>query len=208
MIKQNAKNVMDGMELLKTLPVDSVKVCFFDPQYRGVLDKLSYGNEGARQKERVQLPQMDRELILSFINQISTNLKPSGYLFLWVDKFHLCESDFKIELPLKIVDLITWNKMRMGMGYRSRRISEHLLVIQKEPIKAKSTWTVHNIPDCWNEKKISLDHPHRKPIKLLERLIEATTEAGDLIVDPAAGSYVVLEACENLNRNFLGCDLK
>ena len=40
----NYKNKIDGLVLLKGIDTESVKVAFFDPQYRGVLDKLSYGN--------------------------------------------------------------------------------------------------------------------------------------------------------------------
>ena len=50
-------------------------------------------------------------------------------------------------------------------------------------------------------------HPHQKPYNLIKALIEATTEPGDLIVDPCAGSFVVLEVCQELEREFLGCDL-
>ena len=35
----------------------------------------------------------------------------------------------------------------------------------------------------------------------------ATTNEGDLIVDPCAGSFIVLEICREINRNYLGCDL-
>jgi site-specific DNA-methyltransferase (adenine-specific) len=50
-------------------------------------------------------------------------------------------------------------------------------------------------------------HPHQKPYNLIKALIEATTKKGDLIVDPCAGSFVVLEVCRELEREFLGCDL-
>jgi len=50
-------------------------------------------------------------------------------------------------------------------------------------------------------------HPHQKPKELIKSLITATTNEGDLIVDPCAGSFIVLEACQELNRKFLGCDL-
>ena len=50
-------------------------------------------------------------------------------------------------------------------------------------------------------------HPHQKPYNLIKALILATTEKGDLIIDPCAGSFVVLEVCQELNREFLGCDL-
>ena len=35
----------------------------------------------------------------------------------------------------------------------------------------------------------------------------ATTQERDLVVDPCAGSFVVLEVCQELNREFLGVDL-
>ena len=35
----------------------------------------------------------------------------------------------------------------------------------------------------------------------------ATTNKGDLIVDPCAGGFGVLEICSELEREFLGCDL-
>jgi len=43
--------------------------------------------------------------------------------------------------------------------------------------------------------------PHQKPRELIRTLITATTNERDLVVDPCAGSFIVLE------RKFLGCDL-
>ncbi|MDD6186618.1 MAG: DNA methyltransferase [Oscillospiraceae bacterium] len=188
-----------------------LKLCFFDPQYRGVLDKLSYGNEGkTRGKQRSALPQMTEDIIKSFLFEIERVLTPSGYLFLWVDKFHLCEgisSWFKEDSKMEIVDLITWNKMKMGMGYRTRRKSEYLFVIQKAPKLAKATWTIHNIPDVW-EEKVNKTHAHSKPLGLQKILIEAVTNEGDLVIDPAAGGYSVLQACLETNRLFIGADIE
>lgn len=205
----NKKLNIDGVELLKQIPDKSLKVTFFDPQYRGILDKLSYGNEGkSRGKDRSDLPQMSEDIIKTFLKEIERVLAPSGYLFLWVDKFHLVEgvNSWIVDLNMEIVDLITWNKMKIGMGYRTRRKSEYLLVIQKLPKKAKSTWTLHNIPDVWEEKVIKT-HTHSKPIELQKQLILATTNEGDLVCDPASGGFSVFEACKLTNRNFIGGDL-
>ena len=59
----------------------------------------------------------------------------------------------------------------------------------------------------WNEK---VDHviTHRKPVGLQAKLIEAITSTGDVVLDPAAGSYSVLDACRRTGREFLGCDLR
>lgn len=207
----NKKNQMNGLDLLARLPEQFIKIAFFDPQYRGVLDKMAYGNEGKnRGKERSALPQMTEETIAQFIKEIDRVLLPNGYLFLWVDKFHLVEGvkPWLHHTPnLSVVDMITWDKQKIGMGYRSRRRSEYLVVIQKQPKKAKSTWVLHNIPDVWAEKLTSKPHTHAKPIELQKQLILATTTEEDLILDPASGSYSVFEACKQTNRQFIGCDL-
>ena len=195
--------------MLAAIQDNSIKVCFFDPQYRGVLDKLSYGNEGkSRGKDRCSLEQMSEETIKKFIVDINRVLSPSGYLFLWVDKFHICQGihNWISGTDLNIVDLIVWNKLKIGMGYRTRRKSEYLVVLQKEPIKAKTTWTIHNIPDVWEEKVVKT-HAHSKPVDLQRQLILATTLENDYILDPASGGYSVLSACMGLNRNFIGCDI-
>ena len=208
----NQRNQMNGLHLLDLLDGSSVKVVFFDPQYRGILDKMSYGNEGKnRGKERSSLPQMSEETIKDFLAKIERILKPNGYLFLWIDKFHLMEGVkkwFENFKTLEIVDMITWDKKKMGMGYRSRRRSEYCVVVQKEPRQAKSTWLLHNIPDVWEEKLVCKEHAHSKPIELQKQLILATSQENDLIVDPASGGYSVFMACLGVNRNFLGCDLK
>jgi DNA modification methylase len=46
-------------------------------------------------------------------------------------------------------------------------------------------------------------HPCEKPIILLERLIEMTSEPNDLILDPFAGSGSLGLACQNTKRNFI-----
>ncbi len=205
----NQKNSTNGLDLLTDTIDSSISVVFFDPQYRGVLDKLQYGNEGkSRGKARCELPQMSQETIILFLKEINRILKNSGHLFLWVDKFHLCQGilPWCSETKLNLVDMIVWNKGKIGMGYRTRRKSEYLLVLQKSPVRAKGCWTDHAIPDVW-EEKVKKTHPHSKPIELQRRLILATSTTNDIILDPAAGGYSVLEACKLANRNFLGCDI-
>lgn len=150
------KNCMDGIELLKAIPDNAISCCFADFQYRGIMDKMNYGNEGARQKGRALLQQMSEEVIFQFLTGIYEVLKPSRYLFLWVDKFHLCDSSLKEWVdPMEIVDLITWDKQSFGMGYRTRKTSEYLLVCQKLP-KTIKTWKNKSIRDVWSEK---IEHP-------------------------------------------------
>ena len=152
---------------------------------------------------------MSDDIIKSFIKKIANCLIASGHVFLWMDKFHLCTGflDWIDGANLDVVDMITWDKQKMGMGYRTRRRGEHLIILQKAPRKAKGVWKIHNIPDVWDEEVRPKGHTHRKPVKLQGELIEAISNPGDVIIDPAAGSFSVLEACQNRNRSFLGCDI-
>lgn len=206
----NSRLQMDGLDFLSLLPADSIPVAFFDPQYRGVLDKLGYGNEGVnRGKGRASLMQMSEETIAEFVRGIDRALIPSGHLFLWMDKFHLCQgfTQWLVGTQLDVVDMIVWDKDRMGMGYRSRRQSEYCVVLQRHPKRAKGVWKLHNIPDVWREKKPAGAFPHQKPLRLQSALIAAVSDTGDMIIDPAAGSYSVMQAAQTSGRQFLGCDI-
>lgn len=200
----------DGREFLSQIADGVVSAAFFDPQYRGVMDKMGYGNEGQRQKGRALLAQMPEPMIIAFISEICRVLKPSGHLFLWIDKFHLCEGfgAWTHGTDLETVDLITWDKGRMGMGYRTRSQAEYLVILQKAPKRAKGVWTRHNIPNVIEEKVGRKGHAHQKPVTLQAALIDAVTRPGELVIDPAAGSFSVLAACEQIGeRLFAGSDL-
>ena len=50
-------------------------------------------------------------------------------------------------------------------------------------------------------------YPTQKPLKLLDRLIRATSDAGSLVVDPFMGSGTTLLAAAAAKRRFAGCDI-
>ena len=209
-LEPNTRIGMDGLDFLSKLPSDAIPAAFLDPQYRGVLDKLAYGNEGVnRHTRRAAQKQMSEDVITDFVSGIDRVLIPTGHLFLWLDKFHLCQGvgSWLEGTDLSIVDCVTWDKGTFGMGYRTRRRAEHCLVLQKKPVRAKGVWTVHNITDVVLEKIDKRDHPHQKPVDLQGRLLSAVTNTGDYVIDPAAGSFSVMTAALNHQRNFLGCDI-
>jgi site-specific DNA-methyltransferase (adenine-specific) len=128
-------NKADGLDLLRGTPDNFGKLVIFDPQYRHLMDHLKFGNEGERQKGRAVLPQQSDLEICQFGAEIVRVLQPGGYVMLWCDKFILCEgiaSGF-FQDRLKRVDLVTWDKGKIGMGKRTRRRGEHAILFQKAP---------------------------------------------------------------------------
>jgi site-specific DNA-methyltransferase (adenine-specific) len=212
-IYANQENQMNGLDLLAELPDKSVALAFFDPQYRGLLDKMKYGNEGqGRQKKRAALPQMDLACIRSFIAEIERVLVKGGHLCLWTDKFGLVSgvidqwlSDSKLER----VDMVTWNKMKAGNGARTRAHTEFMVILQKKPKSALRWKSNRSIPDVWSEGITNSRHTHQKPYGLLKTMISLLTTEGETVLDPCAGSYEVLRACDGVGgRTFYGADLE
>lgn len=58
-----------------------------------------------------------------------------------------------------------------------------------------------------NVSKVDYNHPCPVPVELMERIILLTTEPGDLVVDPFAGSGTTGVACQNTGRRFIGFEL-
>lgn len=205
---------VDALEFMASFEAESVPLVIADPQYRGVLDKLNYGNEGERQHERAELPQMPDAYIQKLLAMIATRLRPSGHLALWVDKFELLERNttagIVITGALHTVDLITWEsgKVNFGQGYRTRRRAQYLIIFQKPPIRAKGCWRVRNIPDIWQEAPARHNlHPHAKPVGLQAAIIAAATAPGEFVIDPSAGGGSVREAARRKGRGFYGADI-
>jgi DNA modification methylase len=70
--------------------------------------------------------------------------------------------------------------------------------------------TEMGITDVWDdinfyeEKRI---HPTQKPLKLINRIVKASSNEGDLILDPFLGSGNTIKSCLNNKRNFIGFDI-
>jgi len=56
-------------------------------------------------------------------------------------------------------------------------------------------------------KEIPNIHPTQKPVNLLKRLIEIFTDAGDVVIDPCAGSGSTLRACAETGRIAYGFEV-
>ena len=50
-------------------------------------------------------------------------------------------------------------------------------------------------------------YPTQKPVALLERIIKASSDPGDVVLDPFRGSGTTLVAAHNLGRKWIGIDI-
>jgi len=68
----------------------------------------------------------------------------------------------------------------------------------------KSVWPI--LPPATQEKEFG-KHPTQKPLELLRRILLASSNPGDLILDPFMGSGTTGVAAVQLKRKFVGIEL-
>jgi adenine specific DNA methylase Mod len=66
---------------------------------------------------------------------------------------------------------------------------------------------INDIPPMHNLAAERLGYPTQKPLALLERLITAASNAGDVVLDPFCGCGTTIHAAQKLGRKWLGIDI-
>ena len=71
--------------------------------------------------------------------------------------------------------------------------------------EGSDTWYLSRL--CGTFKEREQWHPCQLPEALLSRIINASSNEGDLVFDPFAGSGTTLSAANKLGRDWLGCEM-
>lgn len=101
--------------------------------------------------------------------------------------------------------------------------SEDILVEAKTGAKRKLIDYRKNPPQPYNTEKVPgnvwdfprvryrmaeyENHPTQKPIALLERIIKASSNEGDLVLDPFSGTFTTSFVAKSLNRKSIGIEI-
>jgi site-specific DNA-methyltransferase (adenine-specific) len=66
---------------------------------------------------------------------------------------------------------------------------------------------VWDIQSLFRNNKERLGYPTQKPLELLSRIIKASSNEGDLVLDPFCGCGTTIDAAQSLNRKWIGIDV-
>jgi site-specific DNA-methyltransferase (adenine-specific) len=68
----------------------------------------------------------------------------------------------------------------------------------------KDYWEINMVGRTSRER---LDYPTQKPLALLERIVSASSNEGDIVLDAFCGSGTTLAAAGKLGRRWIGIDI-
>ena len=83
------------------------------------------------------------------------------------------------------------------------RYKRYLDEMKGTPIS--SVWT--DIPPLNSQAQERLGYPTQKPVALLERILAASSNEGDTVLDPFCGCGTTVHAAQKMNRNWIGIDV-
>lgn len=101
-------------------------------------------------------------------------------------------------------ETILWARKQLTPKKKGKHTFNYSLMKKlNEGKQMKDVWLM-NLPS--KAEKVFGKHPTQKPVVLLERIILASTNEGDLILDPFNGSGTTGVAALNLKRKYIGID--
>lgn len=189
----------DATKLLASLPARSVDLLLTDPPF-GNGEGTSYGI--ARRKI------LGDEHPLVGLHALAVSyrlLRANRVAFIFCGAKHLgfIESFIRNYTGFRIREHLIWDKGSPGLGRNYRRSFEAILALEKGRPSYRAT-----LPTVLAASRVRATlHPHTKPQPLLARLIEATTDPGQVVLDPFAGSGAICLAAKRLGRHFVGIEL-
>lgn len=72
-------------------------------------------------------------------------------------------------------------------------------------VPLQSLWT--DVPSLHSQSNERLGYPTQKPVALLERIIQASSNKDDVVLDPFCGCGTAIHAAQKLNRTWIGIDI-
>lgn len=213
----------DCLNELKSIESNSVDLIIADPPYNVGKD---YGNMSDKQNFDEYI-----EFSKTWLSECHRILKKGGTIYVFIGfryisyLYQILEND----LEMNFINWISWHYTQ-GVGKTKGFSPRHddilmfsksenyifnlddIRIPQKYYRKVNNmrganpgdVWSISHIHYCQKGRQ---SHPTQKPEALIERMVLASSNPGDLVVDPFSGSGTTLRVCQQLNRNAIGIEL-
>ena len=213
----------DALDELPKIDGSSVDLVIADPPYNLGKD---YGNNH-------DIKGFDEYLTFSrsWLGETNRILKPSGTLYVFMG-FRFISYLYDIldrELGMFFNSWIVWHYTQ-GMGKTKGFSPRHDDILMFTKTKApkfnldavrvpqkfyrdRNNMRGANPGDVWEFSHVHYcngnrqNHPTQKPEGLIERMVLASSDEGDFVVDPFSGSGTTLRVCQQLERNGVGIEI-
>ena len=224
----------DSLEELKKIPSETFNLIFADPPYnlqlKGELTRPDRSKVSAVNDKWDQFENFKKydEFTYEWLNECKRILKKDGAIWV-IGSYH---NIFRVGTAIQnlgfwILNDVIWNKNNPMPNFRGTRFTnahETLIWASKsekskytfnyqslkclnDDLQMRSNW---NLPICGGSERLKKNgkkiHSTQKPESLLHRILLATSNKNDLILDPFLGSGTSAAVAKKLGRNYFGIE--
>ena len=224
----------DSLKELKKIPSETFDLIFADPPYNLQLkNKLSRPD---RSKVKAVDDKWDKfesfksydEFTIDWLTECRRILKKNGAIWIIGSYHNIFRVGYIVQdLGFWILNDVIWNKNNPMPNFRGTRFTnahETLIWASKnekskytfnyqslkclnDDLQMRSTW---NLPICSGKERLKSNgvkiHSTQKPESLLHRIILASSNKDDFILDPFLGSGTTAVVSKKLGRNYFGIE--
>ena len=209
----NKIHLGDSLEIMKKIPDNSIDLIVTDPPY------IINGDTNSDTKEWRGIKSLDK--IKKGLNHISSGFNINNYFKEWeritkkFNAFIFC-SNHQIagimnegQARKYFTTLLVWHKTNtvpFANGVFRGDLEFCIHIRAKGGTfngNAKEKSKIYISPT----EQSKYGHPTEKPLKLIERYIKIGSNQGDVVLDPFLGSGTTVNACINLNRQYIGIEI-
>jgi modification methylase len=225
----------DCIEMMQSLPANSIDLIFADPPYnlqlRGELHRPDNSKVDAVDDEWDQFSGFGAydAFTQAWLKEAHRLLKPNGAIWV-IGSYH---NVFRLGATLQdlgfwILNDVVWRKSNPMPNFRGKRFTNahetliwasrgegakytfnyEALKALNEGIQMRSDWV---LPICTGHERLKDEkgdkaHPTQKPESLLHRVMVGTTNPGDVVLDPFFGTGTTGAVAKMLGREFIGIE--
>lgn len=219
----------DCQKVLPTLPDESVDLILTDPMYnisttKKIQRSKFYNPKYKRpsdidfnffgEKDRLSLEQY-LDFTTKWLLEAYRILKKNGSIYVFFPRSEISFLEhIMLNIGFKVRSTCVWHKNnpvpnQLNISFSSA--AEFFTFATKEKGKkhtfnsGKGLQNVFKFPLCQGKERLA--HPTQKPLKLIEQLIEISSNPNDLVLDCYLGAGTTMAACLNLKRNCIGVEI-
>ncbi|WP_104722653.1 DNA-methyltransferase, partial [Helicobacter mesocricetorum] len=201
----------EALEFLKTLKDSSVNLVVTDPPY--ILTDCGYGGIYGESRAYHNL----------YSKELKANLR-DGFDFKILDEikrvnnplnaYFFCNTKLLVKLLEYFkndkIDILVYHKKNPIPSFNKKYLSdlEYILFVCNERNLMQNTFSTSSKLFSMNIPIKETLHPTEKPLCILKTLIQNSSQKGDVVLDCFLGSGSTLKASLELDRKFLGCEIK
>lgn len=200
---------------MKDIKDETVDLIITDPPYK-VTSRGNAGNSGGMAQDKQFMKgkvfaENDIE-IEQWLPELYRVLKPMGHAYIMTNNKNIGHYlDVIDKSKFHFTKNLIWVKSNKIMGLYYMGQFEYIIFIHKgkaKKINNNGTSDVLQFPNAKTKDENGKNlHPTEKPIKMMEVLIENSSDENDVVLDPFMGVGTTGIAAVNNNRNFVGMEL-